>query len=89
VCNEEESCCGFTSKFGKVIPEQGRPQTGKLWSDARSPDCSGFELDQLSSLDFSVMDFSEFIRTISIPSKTPTYAIDRLHAKAVGYYSSP
>ena len=39
---------------------QGRGQIGKSWGGTRSPDCSGFTLDELPTVDFEAMDLSEF-----------------------------
>lgn len=52
-------CC-FRSKLGRIIHEQGRPQIPLGWGDAENPECDGFTAEQLASLDFSVIDFSEY-----------------------------
>jgi len=56
-------CC-FNSKLARIINEQGRGQVGKGWGSGESPDCSGFTIAQLQSLDFSAMDLSEFYASI-------------------------
>lgn len=38
--------------------------TAKPWGSPKYPDCSGFTLDQLSALDFSRMDLSEWIASV-------------------------
>lgn len=68
-----KSFCCFNSKLARIINEQGRGQIGKSWgsdSNPDNPDCTGFTVAQLQSLDFSVMDFSEFYGDIkpTIPS---------------------
>lgn len=55
-----KSYCTFPSKLTRIIVEQGRAQMGKGWGSAKSPDCSGFTLQQIESLDFNKMDLSEF-----------------------------
>jgi len=69
---ETTSKCCFNSMLSRIINEQGRPQVGKSWGDARNPDCSGFTVAQLQSLDFAQMDFSEFYASL-VPA-TPDLA---------------
>jgi hypothetical protein len=38
--------------------------TAKPWGSARNPDCSGFTVGQISVLDFSKMDLSEWIQSV-------------------------
>lgn len=57
-------CC-FNSKLAKIVQEQGRPQIGKTWGAATAPDCSGFTVDELQTLDFSKMDLSEFFADVT------------------------
>lgn len=56
----KQTYCCFGSKLSRIIAEQGSPQLGKGWGSAKSPDCSGFTLDEVSQLDFEAMDLSEF-----------------------------
>lgn len=55
-----KSFCTFPSKLSRILVEQGRAQMGKGWGSAKNPDCSGFTLQQIESLDFNKMDLSEF-----------------------------
>ena len=55
----ETHCC-FKSKLGRIIQEQGRTQLGMGWGSAENPQCDGLTIEQLQSLDFSQIDFSEF-----------------------------
>ncbi len=41
VRKKRSSCC-FPSKLSRIVHEQGRPQLGIGWGDAKSPDCRGF-----------------------------------------------
>jgi conjugal transfer mating pair stabilization protein TraN len=56
-------CC-FNSKLARIVNEQGRVQVGKGWGSGESPDCSGFTIAQLQSLDFAAMDLTEFYASI-------------------------
>ena len=64
-CIEEtHSKCCFNSMLARIINEQGRAQIGKRWGGARDPDCSGFTIAQLQTLDFAAMDLSEFYASL-------------------------
>ncbi|MDO5531897.1 conjugal transfer protein TraN [Sutterella sp.] len=64
-CTErEERYMCFNSKLARIINEQGRPQLGRGWGTAEVPDTRGFTADELAELDFSAMDFSEFVADI-------------------------
>jgi conjugal transfer mating pair stabilization protein TraN len=89
-----EGWCCFPSKLGRIINEQGRPQIGKGWGSAETPDCSGFTLEQLKQLKFDQMDLSEFISTVktNVTTKSSTYAVTRAQSNALSgtnssYYS--
>ncbi|WP_018079394.1 conjugal transfer protein TraN [Thiobacillus denitrificans] len=64
-CEEDKTgwCC-YNSKLSRIINEQGRAQFGKGWNTPQNPDCSGFTLEQLTQMDFSTFDFSEFYADI-------------------------
>lgn len=57
-------CC-FNSVIARIVNEQGRAQIGKGWGSGESPDCSGFTVAELQSLDFAAMDLSEFYASLS------------------------
>jgi len=66
VCIETtQSYCCFNSRLARIINEQGRVQIGRGWGAAQSPDCSGFTIAQLQSLDFAQMNLSEFYAEIA------------------------
>jgi conjugal transfer mating pair stabilization protein TraN len=56
-------CC-FNSMLARIVNEQGRAQIAKGWGDARNPDCSGFSVTQLQTLNFAAMDFTEFYASL-------------------------
>lgn len=54
ICVEEsKSFCCFNSRLSRILQECGRPQIGKTWGSAKSPDCSGFSMEEFQRLDFS------------------------------------
>jgi conjugal transfer mating pair stabilization protein TraN len=63
--------CSFNSVLAKIIDTQGKAQLG-----LSSSDCSGLTLTQVSSIDFSKIDFSEFTQTMTQQAlqTTPTSA---------------
>jgi len=63
ITHTTNKCC-FNSALARIIQEQGRQQLDKSWGSARNPDCSGFTVAQLQSLDFARMDLSEFYASI-------------------------
>jgi conjugal transfer mating pair stabilization protein TraN len=60
-CTETtQSYCCYNSKLAKIINVQGKAQLGLSLGSPQSPNCVGFTTAQMSSLDLSAMDFSEF-----------------------------
>lgn len=53
-------CC-FPTKLARLLQEEGRKQLGLGWGDPKKPLCQGLSFKQLTALDFSQMDLSEFI----------------------------
>lgn len=65
VCLEKTvNYCCFNSKLARIIQEQGRPQLGRSFGDPKNPDCSGLTIGDIMKIDFSKVDFSEFIADI-------------------------
>jgi conjugal transfer mating pair stabilization protein TraN len=60
-----ESFCCFNSKLAKAITVQGRQQLGLGLGTPQAPDCDGLTVEQLTSLDFSRIDLTEFINSIT------------------------
>lgn len=53
-------CC-FHTLLARIIQEQGRDQLGLGWGGAEQPNCGGLSVEQLSRIDFSRIDLSEYI----------------------------
>jgi len=53
-------CC-FDSVLARIIHEQGRPQIGLGWGSEKSPTCRGFYMDEFMKIDFTRIDFSEYV----------------------------
>lgn len=86
VCTEkkERHCC-FASVLAKIINRQGRAQLGMPMDQ-----CGGFTQEQIQSIDFSTIDFSEFIATINPTSPdqggTTSTVTDTVNKKVKDYY---
>lgn len=63
-------CC-FGSLFNKVFQAEGRKQLGIGFGSGGSPNCRGLTLEEITRLDFSKMDFSEFFAEILKRMKIP------------------
>ncbi|MAF04707.1 conjugal transfer protein TraN [Herbaspirillum sp.] len=55
----QDDYCSFNSVLAKIINQQGKAQLGLDFSS-----CSGLSIDQVTKLDFSKVDFSEFAATM-------------------------
>jgi len=65
VCvQKKKTFCCFNSVLGRIIQEQGRPQLGIGWGDAKHPNCRGFTPEEFQKIDFSKIDFSEWLPEI-------------------------
>ncbi|MBX9777784.1 MAG: conjugal transfer protein TraN [Xanthobacteraceae bacterium] len=82
------SCC-FLSKLTRVLQEQGRAQINKSWGTPKTPDCSGFTINEFAQLDLSKMDFTEvykeFVDAAKVPDESAT--MTDIQAKIRAYYS--
>lgn len=61
-------CC-FSSKLARIINEGGRPQLNMSWGDGETPSCRGFTPEELQAIDFSKIDFSEYVADVTKDSK--------------------
>ena len=60
--------CVFSSRIARIIQRGGRAQLGFGFGSARHPNCGGFTLEQLQSLDLDAIDFSDFFSELDEPS---------------------
>ena len=51
--------CMYNSKIARVIQEEVHRLSNKSWGTARAPQCGGFTIEELETLNFSKMDLSE------------------------------
>ncbi|RMH36726.1 MAG: hypothetical protein D6690_05175 [Nitrospirae bacterium] len=57
---KEDVYCKFGTKLSRIVQEQGRPQVGRSWGGADTPDCEGFTIVEFQALNFEAMNLSEF-----------------------------
>ena len=61
-------CC-YNSKFARILVEQAYAQLGYSWGSYDNPHCTNLTFDDLKRLDFSAMDFREFIEEVTAKMK--------------------
>jgi hypothetical protein len=72
VCvQKKKTYCCFGSPLGRIIAEQGRDQLSFNFGTAKSPNCRGFTPDEFQKLDFSKINFSEWLDTFVNPEMMP------------------
>jgi hypothetical protein len=65
-CNETtETYCCFGSLLARLVQQQGRSQLGRDFGSAKSPDCSGLTVAELTAIDWSKIDLTDFYATIT------------------------
>lgn len=85
---KKTSYCVFDSKLAKIAQEQGRRgQLGIGFGGAKSPDCRGMTVEELSRLRFDKMDFSSFFEELSSQSNVPQdqQLLDRVNKSLKGF----
>ena len=74
-CRERTTtfCC-FSSLLARLVQEQGRAQLPRGWGTPEAPVCQGFTATEISQLDWSRFDLSEFYAQIRVnpPSQGDT-----------------
>lgn len=70
----KSSYCVFDNKLARIIQYQGRSgQLGIGFGDAKNPNCRGLNVEELQSIDFNAMDYSDFYHELNerqaIPDK--------------------
>lgn len=57
--------CTYPSKLARIVIQQGKAQLNQGFGTATSPNCAGFSVDELESLNFDAMDLSEFYSDVA------------------------
>lgn len=85
----KEAYCCFNSKLAKAINIGGKSQLGKSLGSPQAPDCSGLTITQVQSLDFSTIDLSEFIASITPDALTDSQAKTAVTNRLTSYAPVP
>ena len=62
--------CVFSSKLGRILHQQARPQLGIGWSS-----CRGFTVAEIERIDFAALDLSEFTQDLMDGSREPAVSL--------------
>lgn len=79
-------CC-FDSVLAKIIHEQGRPQVGLGWGSGKSPNCRGFYVDEFMKIDFTRIDFREYVDDLTRQMLNPAQVEEKVRAIVEKYAS--
>jgi len=83
----KEIFCCFDSVLSRIIHEQGRPQIGLDWGDADSPTCRGFYLDEFMQIDFTKIDFGEYVDDLTRQMLNPAQVESKVRTVLEKYAS--
>lgn len=61
---KKKTFCCFSSPLARIIQEQGRSQLGIGWGEPKNPNCRGFTMDEFQKIDFSKINFDEWINFV-------------------------
>jgi len=93
---DTQSYCCFNSVLAKIIENGAHQQLGIPWGSPQTPNCAGLTIAQIGQIDFSQIDFSQFIAQITPSVKTPNYAVGRAtqqitvnKQQVTNYYQTP
>ena len=71
VCLKRERVwCVFTSKLGRILHQQARPQLGIGWGS-----CRGFTVAEIERIDFDGLDLTEFTENLVDGGKEPSVSL--------------
>lgn len=80
-------CC-YNSKFTRILVEQAYSQLGYNWGSYDSPNCTQLSFDDLNRLDFSKMDFSEFVGEIQAKMQTTYFDPNIANNRIQNFYDN-
>ncbi|EDH7685226.1 conjugal transfer protein TraN [Salmonella enterica subsp. enterica serovar Typhimurium] len=74
VClQKKKAYCQFESKLAQIVQAQGRnAQLGISFGSGKKPDCRGITVEELQSLQFDRMDFSNFYSDLDAGTTIPS-----------------
>lgn len=69
---KRESYCCFNSPLSRIINEQLRPQLARSFGDPENPDCEGVPMADVGTIDWSLVDLSEWTALLSKHNLLPS-----------------
>lgn len=76
---KRQAYCCYSSPLAQIINNQIKkenPQLGLSFGDPKSPDCEGITIDQISELDWTKIDLSEWTALLTVHDLLPSSDID-------------
>jgi conjugal transfer mating pair stabilization protein TraN len=66
------SYCCFNTPLARILNEQIRPQLGRGWGEADSPDCTGLAVNDLARVDWSRVNLDEWLAILTETGHFPS-----------------
>ena len=70
----KESYCCYNSPLARILNEQIKPQLGQNFGTPKTPNCSGIKVEDLSKVDWSKVNLSEWLGILAQTNHLPTAA---------------
>ncbi len=82
---KRESYCCFNSPLSRIINEQARPQLGRPYGDIENPDCGGLSIEEVTAIDWSLIDLGEWTALLTDNNLAPNQYIDIASLTGAGH----
>ena len=68
---KRQAFCCFASPLSRIMQEQIRPQIGKSFGRAKSPDCSGLPVESFAAVDWDRVNLDEWLGILQVTGNFP------------------
>nr|WP_242467405.1 conjugal transfer protein TraN [Thiocapsa imhoffii] len=69
---KRESDCCFNTPLARILNQQIRPQFGRDWGEAQSPECSGIDIRDFARVDWTRVNLDEWLAILYETGHFPT-----------------
>ena len=69
---KRESYCCFNTPLARILNQQIRPQLGRDWGEAQSPECSGIDIRDFARVDWNQVNLDEWLAILYETGHFPT-----------------
>ena len=69
---KRESYCCFNTPLARILNQQIRPQLGRDWGEAESPECSGIDIRDFARVDWTRVNLDEWLAILYETGHFPT-----------------